>query len=323
MGVFRSPAAMLALALCGALVVHSEELKPVFPGANWERVKPEAVSISSARFEVLRSWLKAQKTTAMMIVVGGRSAFEYGDLTKVSKVASVRKSILAMLYGKYVAEGKIDLNKTVKELGLDDVKPFLPIEEHATLLQLLTARSGIYHESGNAGLDAASPKRGSQVPGTYFQYNNWDFNAAGTAFEKLVGRNLYDVLESDLARPIGMQDFDRPRQKKVSTMPQSVHPEYAMYLSTRDMARIGLLMLRSGKWQGTQILPPSWSARITTLVTHEDQIRPLGAGGGLGLATVAQRWGYGMMWWVWDAPPSPGTSMGPYQGAYSAMGANG
>jgi hypothetical protein len=26
-----------------------------------------------------------------------------------------------MLYGKYVAEGKIDLNKTVKQLGLDDV----------------------------------------------------------------------------------------------------------------------------------------------------------------------------------------------------------
>ena len=30
-----------------------------------------------------------------------------------------------------------------------------------------------------------------------------------------------------------------------------------------------------------------------------------------------------MMWWVWDAPPSPGASIGPYQGAYSAMGANG
>jgi CubicO group peptidase (beta-lactamase class C family) len=172
-------------------------------------------------------------------------------------------------------------------------------------------------------LDAATPKRGSQAPGTYFQYNNWDFNAVGTAFEKLVGRNLYDVLESDLAKPLGMQDFDRSRQKKISAMPQSVHPEYAMYLSTRDMARIGLLMLRGGQWNGKQILPKGWSERITTLVTHEDQIRPLGAGGGLGLATMPQRWGYGMLWWVWDAPSWPGVVTGPYQGAYSAIGSNG
>jgi CubicO group peptidase (beta-lactamase class C family) len=284
----------------------SQELRPVFPGAHWDRVRPEAVSTSSGRLEVLRSWLKTQKTTAMMIVVGGRSIFEYGDITKVSKVASVRKSILAMLYGKYVAEGKIDLNKTVKELGLDDVKPFLPIEERATLLQILTARSGIYLESANAGLNAANPQRGSHAPGTYFQYQNWDFNAAGMAFEKLVGQDLYDVLESDLAKPLGMQDFDRARQKKITSMPQSVHPEYAMYLSTRDTARLGLLMLRKGQWHGLQVLPPGWSERITTLVTRDDQIRPEGAGGGLGLATVAQRWGYGMLWWVWDAPTTPG-----------------
>jgi CubicO group peptidase (beta-lactamase class C family) len=89
------------------------------------------------------------------------------------------------------------------------------------------------------------------------------------------------------------------------------------------MARLGLLMLRFGKWKDTQILPPGWTERITTLVTHDDQIRPLGAGGGLGLATVAQRWGYGMLWWVWDAPSSAGTVTGPYQGAYSAIGSNG
>jgi CubicO group peptidase (beta-lactamase class C family) len=295
------------------------DLPRTFPAENWERVQPEAANTSPARLEVLRAWLKTQKTTSMMIVVGGRSVFEYGDVTKVTKIASVRKSILSMMYGKYVAEGKIDLDKTVKELALNDVKPFLESEEQATLLNVLMARSGIYHESHNAGLDAVTPKRGSHFPGTYFQYNNWDFNAAGTAFEKLVGKNLYDVFEADLARPLGMQDFDRAKQVKVTSMPESVHPEYAMFLSTRDMARLGLLMLRKGQWNGRQLMPPGWSERITTLVTPEDQIRPLGAGGGLGIKTVAQRWGYGMMWWVWDAPQE----FGPYAGAYTAMGANG
>ncbi len=158
------------------------------------------------------------------------SFFEYGDLKRVSKVASVRKSVLAMLYGKYLAGGTIDLNATVEQLGLVDVQPFLPIEKRATLLHLLTARSGIYHPSGNESLTSLSPRRGAQIPGTSFQYQNWDFNAAGTAFEKLVRKDIFEALETDLARPIGMQDFDRSRQQKNSSMPDSVHPEYAMYL---------------------------------------------------------------------------------------------
>jgi CubicO group peptidase (beta-lactamase class C family) len=177
------------------------------PGTEWERAKPESLGYSSARLEALRGWLKTQQTDAMMVVVHGKVIFEYGDLSLATKVASVRKSVLGMLYGNYVFSGKSDLDKTVKELGLEDRERFLPIEERATLEQLLTARSGIYLPSGNKDLDLDMPKRGSEYPGTRFVYNNWDFNAAGTAFEKLTGKDIYDAVESDIARPIAMQDY--------------------------------------------------------------------------------------------------------------------
>ncbi len=45
-------------------------------------------------------------------------------------------------------------------------------------------------------------------------YSNWDFNALGGAFEIMTKRDIYDALESDLARPIGMQDFDRSIHRK-------------------------------------------------------------------------------------------------------------
>ena len=48
----------------GLLLGHGEDLKPVFPGTNWERVKPEALSYASARLDILRNWIKTQKTTA-------------------------------------------------------------------------------------------------------------------------------------------------------------------------------------------------------------------------------------------------------------------
>lgn len=205
----------------------------------------ESVGYSTARLEALRAWLKAQQTAAMMIVVHGKVIFEHGDLGLTTKVASVRKSVLSMLYGNYVFSGKIDLSKTVKELGLDEKTPFLPIEEYATLEHLITAGSGIYIPSGNEELDPLTPKWGSEYPGTHFVYNNWDFDAASKSFEKLTGMNVYDAVESDLARPISMQDNNATQQKKI-TNADLTHLRYAMYLSTRDMARLGLLMLRWG-----------------------------------------------------------------------------
>jgi CubicO group peptidase (beta-lactamase class C family) len=288
--------------------------------STWQIAKDaDATGFDAERLAAFREWLKTQHTSALVVWSHGKVAFQYGDVARISKVASVRKSILAMLYGRYVVDGTIDLDATVKQLGLDDVQPFQQIEERATLLYLLMARSGVYHPAGNAELEALSPKRGSHAPGTYFQYQNWDFNAAGTAFEKRTGKDLFDALDTDLARPIGMEDFDRRRQRKIDVRPASVHPEYAMYLSTRDMARIGVLMARQGRWNGREVVPGDWIRTITTLVTPPEDIHPEQ----LGATSWAHRWGYGMLWWVWDSPNIPGTVTGPYQRAFTAMGAYG
>jgi hypothetical protein len=73
----------------------------------------------------------------------------------------------------------------VVQLGLEDKAPFLESERHATLQQLLMARSGIYIRSGNDEQDKLSPKRGSSYPGLRWFYNKSDFDAAGIAFEKI------------------------------------------------------------------------------------------------------------------------------------------
>ena len=99
----------------------------VVPGADWVHTSPESVGYSSAKLEALRAWVKTQDTTSMMVVVQGRVIFSYGDVSHTSKVASVRKSVLGMLYGKYLADDTIGLDKTVKQLGLDDKDPFLPM----------------------------------------------------------------------------------------------------------------------------------------------------------------------------------------------------
>jgi CubicO group peptidase (beta-lactamase class C family) len=238
------------------------------------------------------------------------------------KYSYLRSSIQESICGKYVANGTIDVNKTVKGVGLDDVQKLLQLEEKASLVFLLMSRSGIYHPGGEEEAKDTCPVRGSQHPGTFFCYNNWDFDAAGTAFEKLTGKNIYDALESDLALPIGMQDFQRARQKKDTAMPYSVHPLYHMFLSTRDMARLGLLMLNGGNWNGKQLIDPNWVKFMTTLVTPVNELFPSG------FRNQAERYdwrfGFGVMWWVWDSPRLPsGMGSGNFYGAYSAMGLGG
>lgn len=320
----RGPlAALLALLALGAACAPAVSeaplgpermgLRPVFPGADWERVpSPEAVGYSSEGLDSVVAYASTLATTGLFVTVGGRVLLEYGDIKRVSYLASVRKSVLAMLYGNYVEDGTIKLNRTLRELEWTDHGGLLPIELEATIEHVITARSGVYHPASNGGDNLAqAPPRGSQRPGAYFLYSNWDFNTAGAIFEKLTGRDIYDALETELARPIGMQDFDRSAQRKSGDLTRSMYPAYHMYLSTRDMARIGYLMLREGNWNGKQVIPRSWARRIRSVVTPVEKMNPPEHRRG--------PFGYGTMWWVWDGAAATGA----FKGAYTAIGAVG
>jgi CubicO group peptidase (beta-lactamase class C family) len=283
--------------------------KHVFPGANWEYnqagLPPEVV-------REVDVFVRTLDTTSLMVVKDGRVVYEYGNVAEPCYLASARKSVLSMLYGPYVANGTIRLDATLKDLGMSDVGGLLPIEERAKVMDLITARSGVYHPASNDGdLLEFAPKRGSQEPGSYWLYSNWDFNAAGAAFERMTGRNIYDALRDDLAIPIGMQDFNRERQKKDEKPERSQYPAYPMWLSARDMARLGYLMLRQGRWQDRRLIPAEWVRRSTKVVTPLAEMHPETMQSG--------PFGYGYMWWVWDGP----FASGPYHGAYTASGAHG
>jgi CubicO group peptidase (beta-lactamase class C family) len=83
-----------------------------------------------------------------------------------------------------------------------------------------------------------------------------------------------------------------------------------MSISTRDMARLGLLMARTGNWNGKQLVPADWVRATTTLITPFDEINPTG----MRIRGRPDRWGYGMLWRVWDAPVFPGNIFGNSSG---------
>jgi hypothetical protein len=56
----------------------------------------------------------------VVIVQCGRLVDEWGDPNKKITTFSVRKSLISALYGIYSTEGKIDVNETLEQAGIDD-----------------------------------------------------------------------------------------------------------------------------------------------------------------------------------------------------------
>src|SRR5436190_625914 len=301
----------LALSQTTKIVTGNDQL---YPDSAWEQITDlAAFGWSTPQLDELKKFIiDSSHTTGMFVIQHGKVLFQYGDIQELSYLASCRKSVLSMLYGPFVENGKIDLNKTIGQMGLDDIGGLLPIEKQASIKDLLTARSGVYHAASNSG-DATdmAPKRGSIKPGSFWLYNNWDFNIAGYILEKETGKSIYDLIDSILAGPLQMQDWRKDVQRKSGDNTKSKYPAYHMWFSTRDMARIGYLMLRNGKWKQRQIIPANWIKTSTSIVTSNQEA--------VQNKTAYFNFGYGYLWWIWDKP----VNTGYYEGAYSAMGAYG
>ncbi|MBW1295386.1 DUF2306 domain-containing protein [Aquimarina litoralis] len=289
-----------------------------FKGESLEKVASlSGSSFTKEKLIEIEDYLKEEsETTSMLVLENGKVILEYGDVSEISYLASARKSIVSMLYGKYVMNGTIDLNETIGSIGIDEDDGLLEIEKKATVTNLITSRSGVFHKAANGGDDPQNKKeRGSKKPGEYYVYNNWDFNVAGHILEKKSGNTLYQELENQLAIPLGFEDWNIENQMKTVNRKKSRYPAHHMHLSTRDMAKVGQLMLQKGKWKGKQLISEEWIEKITTSVTPKDTVN---SRYGIDPSSPMQR-SYGYMWWpferFYDNPD--------FEGAYTASGAYG
>jgi CubicO group peptidase (beta-lactamase class C family) len=280
-----------------------------FPGAEWAHVPAAAAGWSETGLAEAQDWSRKIHSTAVMVIHHGAVVAEWGDTVKRTELASVRKSFLSALIGIAVAQKKINLDSTLAQLGIDDNPPSLTdVEKTATVRMLLEARSGVYHAAlyETPGMAARRPARGSHPPGTFWYYNNWDFNALGTIYEHATGIGIYDALDQEIAKPIGMQDY-RPSDGTYFPGAASIHRAYPLRMSARDLARFALLYLHDGSWAGRQVVPADWVREST---------RPYSSTG-FGP-------GYGYLWWTGtDGGDPPLSAIRLPPGSFMAVGAGG
>ena len=251
---------------------------------SWQKADPAASRWSVDGLEAAQDYAATLKPTAVMVVQNGKVIASWGDVSRKVNVASVRKSLLSALYGIAVSDGRIHLASRLADLGIDDKRPVLTAaEKQATVRDLLMARSGIYHVAAyeTADIRQKRPERGSHAPGSFWFYNNWDFNALGTIYRQQTGEDIFQSFAQRIAKPIGMEDFSA-HDGSYSLEKASVHPAYPFAMSARDLARFGQLFLNGGQWDGRQIIPAAWVRESTAALSQPSDHNS----------------GYGYMWWT-------------------------
>lgn len=267
----------------------------------WYRISPYASPLPTAdrlttiQREQLTQYIRdtAQNAQAVVAFYEGKAILDVGDTKRLINCHSARKSIMNLLIGIAQEKGFLRLDETLAQLGIDERKsPLTPQEKTATIHDLLMAKSGVYlpAEAETDFAKAHRPRRGQYKPGEFFFYNNFDFNVLGAILEKKTGQSIGQFMEDYLAKPLGMQDFAPSNIVYGNPWPlrndQSDYRVYWIFLSARDLARIGAMVSQKGVWQTTQVVPANWI---------EESFQPHT------LRVDKSMWpfdAYGYLWWI-------------------------
>jgi len=296
--------AITAILLSGQILAQER-----YPGEHWQQyTSPEDAGWSSERLADAKEYADKIGSAGVLVIYDGAILVHWGEIERRFMCHSIRKSFLSALYGIAADRGEVSLHTTVGDLGIRDKPPLTEQEKNAEVIHLLKARSGVYHSAAYETESMASrrPERGSHAPGTYWYYNNWDFNTLGTIFEQSTGTTIFQAFQRQLAIPLQMEDYRMTDGYYHLEREHSLHPAYPLRMSARDMARFGLLFLRNGRWNGRKIIPGNWVQQSTKAWSVASEYgRP------------DSPYGYGYLWWRYLKEPLVDS------GLYSALGYGG
>jgi CubicO group peptidase (beta-lactamase class C family) len=96
------------------------------------------------------------------------------------------------------------------------------------------------------------------TPGEKYVYNDVCPMLIGAIIEETSGKKLSDFAKENLFSPLGIREFYWYTAPNGRTGPMG-----NLYISTLDLAKLGQLILRSGHWQGKDIVGSRWIEEIS------------------------------------------------------------
>jgi CubicO group peptidase (beta-lactamase class C family) len=226
----------------------------------------------------------------------------YWKRTELHTMQSVSKSVTSALVGIALRRGEIpDLDARVMPYFTDFRTTPDPRREAMTLRDVLTMTTGIAWDESS--VPYTDPRNNcavmegkedwiqyvleqpmAEAPGRTFVYNSGATQLLSYLIKKVSGKEADDYAKEHLFGPLGVEYAWKRTPRGLADT------EGGLYLRPRDLAKLGLLYLKDGVWEGKRILPEGWARDSTAWRVNTSR---------------GQR-GYGYKWWVFSRQ-GPGT----------------
>jgi CubicO group peptidase (beta-lactamase class C family) len=294
---YRSTASKTFTPVLGSSAAAAETAR-YWPTKGWRTTTPEAQGMDSAAIADTIEAFRDRHVHSMVIVRNGYLVAEaYNESTDADtpqNMYSVTKSITSALAGIALYERKLEsidrrLAEFFPELANDPLKSGIMIKH------LLYMTSGLEwnNESDQSSKDMMYSadwirhileRPSVHKPGEKYNYSNGDAHLLSAVLQKATGESLLDYAKPRLFAPLGITNVIwncDPQGYSIGA--------WAMALTVRDMAKLGLLYLKEGEWDGATIIPKSWIRESLTKRVW------LNYGDG-------RQGGYGYYWWLKPLP---------------------
>jgi CubicO group peptidase (beta-lactamase class C family) len=232
----------------------------------------------------------------------GRIASSWGDTRRVDMTFSVAKSYLGLLAGLAHQDGLIaeldePVGASVRDGGFEGAHNGAITWRH--LLQqtsewegTLWGKPDLVDRNRDVGLEGRGKAKGTfralQPPGRHWEYNDVRVNRLSLALLRRFERALPEVWRERIMAPIGASQswewagyrnsYVEIAGARVQSVSGGGHWGGGVFIHAEDQARVGLLMLRRGRWAGRQLLAERW----IELSTMPCAVNPQ----------------YGFLWWL-------------------------
>ncbi len=212
----------------------------------------------------------------------------YEDYERKNNIKSATKSVTSLLAGIAVDKGLLDIDKTIYHY-LPEYFPQDDEKRNITVRQALEMRTGLLWKNDEDTWDLMIDKHKSSLklildkpmefsPGKGFRYTDANPHLVAAVIQKVAGKPLEEFAKEYLFVPLSIKDYYWEKHQDGIN-----YGAVALYLSARNFAKIGQLVLQKGKWENKQIISESWLAEsVKTQATAAET----------GSAD------YGLYWWI-------------------------
>lgn len=285
----------------------SGQLPNYWPTEGWRIDAPSNHGFDESKLEAIAKEVEQSLPflDGLIIIRDGyivcESYFNGYESDTLHDIASVTKSWTSALVGMAQDRGELtNLDEPIGELlpeyfvdGTHDDKRGITLEH------LLTMRSGIeFDESvfemrgygGDELLEGDVTKFALEFPMAYEPGSTWNYSTIDTQltsaiFEQGMGEPLASFASHNLFTSMGIDQFEWLADGTGTTIGGT-----QLSMTPRDMAKLGLLYLHNGLWDGEQIIPSEW-VQLSLMPQGESYFEPTGQ--------VEQIEWYGHYWYTW------------------------